>query len=206
MFRFIHAVTEAFTALGSEEWESGKNAEASVERVAANDDSEDYEDEDEIIFANKFSGLNLNDENGAEAEEDEEDGEESDVPTRVKKSAGKWYVFLRVVFYLMAVSKLLGNHCCEVIIDCEVVQKERQEGQKRAATKGALLEPSLISTCLLSHIFLTVLSRSLQASYSPYPTTVKLCLGERSQQQPHLNLPWTTYRWRIIASLMTADD
>lgn len=102
VFRLIVALTEAFTALGGDEWESRKNAEASTKRVAVNNNTEDCEIEDEIIFSNTFSVLKLSDANGANAEEDEDDGEQSNVPNsvsttaRAKKSPGKGYVDLRV--------------------------------------------------------------------------------------------------------------
>jgi len=91
--KFIDALIEAFEALGGREWESESKAQKSVQ-----------EDEDDAIFANKFSTLDVHeskDNDELELEQEDEDDEDnvpgSEVHAAVaalrsvgpKKSAGK---------------------------------------------------------------------------------------------------------------------
>jgi hypothetical protein len=91
--KFIDALIEAFEALGGREWESESKAQKSVQ-----------EDEDDVIFANKFSTLDVHeskDNDELELEQEDEDDEYnvpgSEVHAAVaalrsvgpKKSAGK---------------------------------------------------------------------------------------------------------------------
>ena len=68
---WIDGLTEAFKALGGDLWGSERKGEK---------DGADEEDEDEVIFANKFSALSLSGETKGEDEEDEAEGE-SDEPS-----------------------------------------------------------------------------------------------------------------------------
>lgn len=81
---FIDALTQAFEALGGNEWVA--------EQKLSKNTLEDEEDPDDVIFANSFAGLNL----GGALEEDEEediDEEQGDLrlaqQARQKRSNGK---------------------------------------------------------------------------------------------------------------------
>lgn len=67
---FIDALTEAFTALGGDEWESGQEA-----KEGGLDEDEDIE---QVIFANKFNALNLNEVKPSEEDGDVTSDDESD--------------------------------------------------------------------------------------------------------------------------------
>jgi hypothetical protein len=70
---FIDSLTEAFEALGGKVWVSKQNS--------ANE-TPDEEDTEDVIFANKFSALNLSESNGAEEEGDAESDEPDLLPPR----------------------------------------------------------------------------------------------------------------------------
>jgi hypothetical protein len=80
---WIDGLTEAFKALGGDLWISRQKTET---------EGTDEEDEDEVIFANKFSALNLDGEMKGEDEEEEAEGETEEIsvataPVRPKKKS-----------------------------------------------------------------------------------------------------------------------
>ncbi|OXV06093.1 hypothetical protein Egran_06139 [Elaphomyces granulatus] len=68
---WIDGLTEAFKALGGDLWTTEQKSEK---------DRADEEDEEEVIFANKFSALSLSGEAKGEGEEDEAEGETDEAP------------------------------------------------------------------------------------------------------------------------------
>lgn len=68
---FIETLTEAFENLGGKQWASQQKPES----VPSNG-----EDEDEVIFANKFSALGLDDSNSGDEEDDAIEGTSGEIP------------------------------------------------------------------------------------------------------------------------------
>jgi len=79
---FIDSLTEAFKALGGENWISKQKSES--ERL-------DEEDRDEVIFSNQFMALKIGESNDAEVENEASDGPSPETPSARprKKTAAK---------------------------------------------------------------------------------------------------------------------